>query len=142
MKKIYFSPLIPLFLIIFTASSFGQANNDVKSTIGTIIEMSKAKNYEAAAKFVAFRPDDKKMEYKAPQLSSREQMNYIKRLLKRIGALADVSSSFKIGEVSTREISGVKFEKIPVDFLSGSQKLNASFLFINIQGSYLLAEIE
>mgnify|MGYP000890523412 CR=1 FL=1 len=142
MKKIYFTSLIPLFLLIFTASSFAQANNDVKSTIGTIIEMSKTKNYEGAAKFVAFRPDDKKMEYKAPQLNSRDQMNYIKRLLKRIGALADVSSSFKIGEAVKQEITGVKFEKISVDFLSGSQKLNASFLFINIQGNYLLAEIE
>lgn len=142
MKKTYYYTLISLFLLFFAAPSFSQPKEDVKSVMGTIIEMSKSKNYDAAAKYIAYRPDDKKMEYKTPVLGNKEQMNYIKRLLKRIGALADVSASYNIGAVTPQDVSGIKFEKVSVDFISGSQKLNSSFLFINIQGSYLLAEIE
>lgn len=141
MKRINYI-LIAVFLLFACNLAYSQDSKDLKSNLENLIQMSKAKKFEDAGKFIAYCVDEKKNEYRAPVLTDKEQLNSVKRTAKRIAALAEVSSSFTLGEIKREKVNGIDFQTIPVDFISGSQKITSLFRFVNINGAFLLAEIE
>lgn len=126
----------------FSQSVFCQAKNDIKSVLNNIIDLSKAKKYDEAARYIAFCADEKKKEYKASVPGNKEQFNHVKRIAKRISALAEVSTSYNTGSITSEKIGTNDFQNVTVEFLSGSQKINSVFKFITINGTLLLTEIE
>jgi hypothetical protein len=135
-----------LFLITltfcFNLSVFGQAKNDIKSVLTNIIDLSKAKKYDEAAKYIAFCTDEKKKEYKASVPGNKEQFNHVKRIAKRISAFTEVSTSYNVGSVTSEKIGTNDFQNVTVEFLSGTQKINSTFRFLSVGGTLLLTEIE
>ena len=142
MKLLRFLPLFLILFFLFNMISYTQTKNDIKSTMTNLINLSKAKKYEDAGKFIAYCADDKKKEYKAPLLSNKEQLNYVKRLIKRISALAEVSESFNISTTVEEKAGGIEYQNVTVEFLSGSQKISSVFRFVNLNGSFFLADID
>ncbi len=130
-------------LLFFFISQFAaaQVKNDVKSVLTNIIELSKAKKYEEAGKFIAFS-NDKKKNYRIPVLTNKDQFNFVKRVVKKIGALSEVSSSYNLGAIIQSKENGFEFQSVTVEFTSGTQKISSLFKFVTIDGNLLLAEIE
>ena len=131
-----------LLFFIFSQIAFAQVNSDVKSVLTNIIELSKAKKYEEAGKYIAFYANEKKKDYKVAVLTNKDQLNFVKRIAKKISALAEVSNSFNIGAVTLSKDNGFEFQSVTVEFVSGTQKISSQFKFVTIGGTLLLAEIE
>lgn len=142
MKNIKSLSVFILFLFLFNLTSFAQDKKDIKSVLKNIIELSKEKKYDEAAKLIAYSADDKKKDYKTVTAANKDQMNYVKRVVKRISALSEVSSSFNIGDIKQEKIGTIDYQSVTVDFISGTQKISSGFRFITLNGALLLAEIE
>lgn len=142
MKTAKFFSMVLILLSAFNHTLFPQEKIDIKKAVTDIIELSKAKKYDDAAKYVAFCSDEKKKEYKPLQPADKNQLNYVKRIVKRIGALAEVSTSYNIGNATSVNVGGNNFQKVSVEFISGDQKITSKFNFIVMNGTLLLAEVE
>lgn len=129
-------------IFLAAGNSFAQVNADVKTTLTSIIDLSKAKNYDEAGKLIAFYSDDKKKDYKIPVLTNKDQLNFVKRVVKKIGALTGVSTSYNIGTVTSKKEGTTDFQCVTVEFISGTQKISSEFKFVTIDKKLLLAEIE
>ncbi len=140
MKK--YITLLVVVLFLTSGHTAAQGKNDVKTALKSIIELCKAKKFDEAAKSVAFCVNEKTGEYKATDLSNKEQHNTSSRLVKRIGALASVSDSFEIGNSSPKKINGTDMTETEVNFVSGSQSIKSLFRFVKINDEFLLAEVE
>jgi len=134
--------LLIVIFFSFGLNAFLHAQLNLKSSLTGLIELCKNKKYEDAVKSIAYYSDDKKKDFKAPDLNDKEQLNFVKRTAKRINALVSVSSSFTVGNPVSEKQNGVEFQNLLVEFISGSQKISSHFKFVIINNIPLLAEIE
>lgn len=142
MKRYLFSFVITTIVFLFgNVTNFSQsdAENSVKNTMNKILEFSKSKSYEKAAVLIAYSGEDQSKHFKLVfDPTNKEDLNQIKRICKKISALIDISDSYKIDKIEPKKIDAIDGYKVIVSFISGSQKLETSFEFAQINSVYVL----
>lgn len=141
MKKLFvflfiIGTLLPLNFI------FSQTEEQIKNSLKTLFDLSSSKNYEKAASYIAYSGNDKSRywadTYKS---SSNEELSQVKRICKKIAALNDISDKYDVPSISHKKVNNVDVYTAEVDFSNGEQKLKTEFDFINIDGRFVLTEI-
>ncbi|MGD8779964.1 MAG: hypothetical protein PVH88_13500 [Ignavibacteria bacterium] len=137
--------LITLLYAVFLVASVNIPAQEVTAnkTLENIFEYSKSKNYESAAVFLAYDGVDENRKFK-DTFNSKEksELKIVRRKLKKIKALIDISDNYEFGKTVKKKKDGVDLFIQPVVFNSGNQKLTTNFEFIKIKGKFALADID
>ena len=121
----------------------GAQKNAVQNVVKTLFNYSKSKDFNKAAKLIAYEGDDQSRVYKdSYNPANKDEMNHVKRICKKISALMDISNSYEMGDFSVKKNPEGDHYVQEVLFVSGDQKLKTVFQFIQINGTYLLAAID
>ncbi len=141
MKK-YLASLLFVVLVFSPVYVYAQditANN----TLENIFEISKNKKYETAAGLLAYDGSDEDRKFRDTfKPAEKSELKVVKRKLKKIKALIDISDNYTFGEAIKTNKEGVEWYIQPVTFNSGTQKLITNFEFVKINGKFVLADID
>ncbi len=142
MKKVVLPILV--FAVLSLISVDVSAQDDaIRSSIDKIFKLCKDKQFEPAAKMIAYSGSDAERNYKSVyDYSNKSEKSKVDRNCKKIKAFLDISDSYEVGKAAANEKMGPDFYTVKVSFKSGSQTLNTNFSFVKINGSFALAEIE
>lgn len=140
MKKLF------VLLLMITGVSFSQnqlSNEKITNTVETILELSQSGKYAEASNYIAYTGTDESRKYKS-KLNAKDagELKSAERMLKKIKAYLSISDSHEIVKSENIEKSERTFTVVEVAFISGQQKLNVQFEFVNINNDILLANIE
>lgn len=143
LKKIAISIVIILVLqnttVIAQISSMEQ---EAESTLKSLFEISKAKNYDKAAIIIAYAGDDKtRFHTSAYNPANKEEMSQVKRICKKISALLDICDKYEFEKTMLSETDETKEVTIDVSFINGDQKLKTIFQMIKIGDRFLLSDM-
>lgn len=142
MKRFCF--LIGIFTIL-TFSVLNAQNSEeriIKNNISKLLSFSKEKSYENAAKLIVYKGEDKERELKASfNANNADELNYVKRICKKMAALLELSSKYEFGKFSTSKENDLPVYNQDVIFISGEEKLTTVFKFIRTEQGYLLLEM-
>jgi hypothetical protein len=136
---------LALFLI-FGSFIFAQTDSEkdvIKNTFAKIVEISKQKDISPATGLLAYSGDNKTRDLKTPlNFADTEDNNSARRLLKKIKAFFDISDSYSVVNIQTKNINDVITYVLTVNFKSGAQNLTSNFVFVKIDNKFLLAYAE
>ncbi len=134
-----------LLFVVLAISSVKTYAQDItaNNTLENIFEISKNKKYESAAVLMAYDGSDENRKFK-DTFNSKEkrELKIVKRKLKKIKALIDISDNYIFGKVLKTKKDGIEWHIQPVVFNSGNQKLTTNFEFVKIKGKFVLADID
>ena len=138
-----------IFLVLFVVISgsnilFAQneSENAVKTTLNKLFDFSKSKSYEKAASYIAYEGEDKNRVGKESfNAVSKDELNQVKRICKKISALIDLSSKHEFGKFTTQKDGEKESYTIEVNFVSGDQKLVTLFRLIKNASELLLTDM-
>jgi len=146
-KEVIMNRLLDIFLAVILFSSLILAQNadqdSIKSTLNKLFDFSKVENFSSAAKFIAYDGNDQER-YLISQMNindSKEESK-IKRIIKRIKAMLDISDSYSFGQFSTKQDAKFVINKIEVIFKSGTQELKTQFSFVKSKDIFLLTDLK
>jgi len=146
MKKIIFNfVLLMVLLLFFDLNIFAQNNgvSSAKSSLSLLLELSKTKSYNEAAKFIAYRGTDKERDLKTQyNPSDRNELSQVRRIVNKISALLQLSSKYEIGEIAIVEDEEFVYYNAEVYFTSGEQKLTTIFKLVKTDSGYLLYDMD
>lgn len=118
------------------------AETAVKNVLSSLMDYSKSKAYEKASALIAYDGDDKsRIQKDSFSAASKDELNQVKRICKKISALLDLSSKHEFGKFETKKNDADENYSIEVNFISGDQKLVTAFSFIKTEKGYLLNNI-
>lgn len=143
-KMKIFMKSIFLALIVFMSGSnilFAQneSENVVKSTMDKLFEFSKSKSYEKAAAYIAYEGDDKnRIGKESFNAANKDELNLVKRTLKKISALLEISNRHEFGKFSTNKTDGKDIFSIEIVYFSNDQKIIETYSFIKNEKGFLL----
>lgn len=130
---------IQLFLVLFLVSSINAQNNlseaNVKSALTKIFDLSKNQDYESLALLMLY---SKKNELRPHNYKSKSEARTVKRMSKKIKAYLDLSDSYEYESLTPGKEFNLPSTNLKVNFKSGDQDLNISFLFVDQAGKILL----
>jgi hypothetical protein len=116
--------------------------SSVKTALNSLFELSKAKQYEKACSLIAYNGENTLRNRKeAFNPASKEELNQVKRICKKISALIDLSSKQEFGKFETKKDAANENYIIEMNFISGDQKLVTAFSFIKTGKGFLLTDI-
>jgi hypothetical protein len=132
-----------LLISFFTLNIFSQnSESEVKGQLIKLFELSKAKNYEKAASLISYDGENKERVNKDSfNPATKEELEKVKRICKKISALIDLSSKYEIGETKVEKINNDDSYSIDVVFTSGTQKLATTFNFTKTGKGFLLSKM-
>ena len=140
MKKIIY---IQIFLAVILFSGLTAQDkineNDVKSALTKIFDLSKDQNYSEAAKLLLF---EKNGEIRSYNFSDPVEAKSVKRLVKKIKAYLDLSDSYEYESLTLGTAMKLQSADLKVNFKSGDQELTISYLFVKNANSLLLAQFK
>ncbi|MFH0734115.1 MAG: hypothetical protein V1773_07410 [bacterium] len=142
--------IVVLFSLLFlvTFSNLINAQDDaekqlIKTSVTKLFDLSKSKDLSAAAVLLVYTGDDQARNYKqAYNAANSEDLNQVKRLMKKIKALLDISDSNTFTDFGTSTKNDVKIYTITVQFKSGAQTLSSVFSFVKSADKFLLASVD
>ena len=116
---------------------------DVKVVLLKLFEYSKTKNFEAAAKYIAYSgKDENRNGVDRFNITDRFEFNQVKRICMQIYALFELSD-YSIGDYKATFEEGVTQYILYVHFTSGEQEIVKEFRFIRSpKNEYLLNGID
>ncbi|MEG8947779.1 hypothetical protein [Rosettibacter firmus] len=143
MKKNIFITLLLIMSLVFKIS-FAQSSEEklIKETIINLLNFSKDKSFEKAAKLIAYTGEDKTREYKTsfnPVVA--EELNQVKRICKKISALMQVSTNYEFGKVDITKENNMNIYNAELIFKSNEEKLITKFRFVKTESGYLLLSV-
>ena len=122
-----------------------QENNDaeIKSTLIKILDLSKSKSYNDAAKHIAYKGKDSKRNLLSPlNPNDKNEFAQVRRIVNKISSLLQLSSKYEIGKIIKSEDDENLNYNIEVIFTSGEQKLTTLFKVINTDYGFLLFDMD
>jgi len=122
-----------------------QENNDaeIKSTLIKILDLSKSKSYNDAAKHIAYKGEDSKRNLLSPlNPNDKNEFAQVRRIVNKISSLLQLSSKYEIGKIIKSEDDENLNYNIEVIFTSGEQKLTTLFKVINTDYGFLLFDMD
>jgi len=136
--------LIKVFTAIFIIGTLTFAQNqlkenDVKSSLSKIFELSKNQNYSDAAKMFIYTKNN---ESRVFDYTNKSDARIVKRMAKKIKAYLDLSDSYEYESITYGTFKNLPNANLKVNFKSGDQELTISFLFVQKDGNSLLAEFK
>ncbi len=143
MKKVFFC----LFILLTSSTSSYLAQIDKQTIISTsleeLIQLSKDKQYEKASLRIVYSGKDVNRNLKTPfDPANSDELEQVKRICKKISALTDLSTKYKIGEVISKNDGDRKLYSVDVSFISGAQQLKTFFEFIETTDGFLLTNLK
>jgi hypothetical protein len=114
----------------------------IKAALTNLINLSKTKSFDKAAKLIAYDGEDKNRVLKdSYNPAVKDELNQVKRICKKINALLELSAKFEFGQFKVVNPEGKESFSIDVIFISGEQKLVTNFSFIKNDKEYLLTSM-
>src|SRR3989339_525305 len=109
--KTFMKSVFLVLIVVITGSNIlfaqNESENAVKSTLNKLFEFSKSKSYEKAAAYIAYEGEDKNRVGKESfNAANKDELNLVKRTLKKISALLEISSRHEFGKFSTSQTDG------------------------------------
>lgn len=145
MKTLMKSMFMAFFIVISGFNlSFAQneSENDVKTTLNKLFELSKSKSYDKAAFYIAYDGEDKnRIGKESFNAANKDELNQVKRICKKISALIDLSSKHEFGKFNVLKEGEKESYTLEVNFVSGDQKLVTSFRIIKTENTLLLTDM-
>lgn len=136
---------IVVIIFLFTGILFAQTaeQDSIKSIINKLFEYSKTENYSRVASLIAYDGNDQTRYLSSSMnIQDAKEESKVKRIVKRIKAMLDISDSFSFGEFSTKPDPKFKITRIEVLFKSGDQELKTMFSFVQNSQKYLLTDLK
>jgi len=131
-----------LFLTIVTNAQDSQADS-IKSTIDKLFKFSKAENFEASGKLIAYDGNDQtRFLNTSLNFSDTKEAIKIKRIVKRVKAFVDISDSYSFGKLELVKDSKANLFKIEVLFKSGEHELKTSIIIVNAGSKFLVTDLK
>jgi hypothetical protein len=124
--------LVLLSLVRTDILAQASAESSIKSALNSLLDYSKSKSYDKAAKLIVFEDQN---------MSNVQKEGQIKRTCKKINALMDLSSRHEFGEFKVTGEAGKEIYTMQVVFISGDQRLVTIFSFIKKENNYLLSNM-
>jgi hypothetical protein len=146
-EKTEMKTMMKLFLIVLLPIlNYAQPSNQeeaIKSVLVKLFDASKAKNFTAASEFIIYRGADKTREWKDTyKISNATELDEVKRICKKIKALLDLSSGYEFKRMAIEKESEGEWFIQEVEFKSGGQNLITRFAFLNVNGNFILGDID
>lgn len=139
MKKIMLIQIFLVFLIFSGLSAQDKINEEeVKSALTKIFDLSKEQNYAEAAKLLLYSRN----EVRSFNFSDKSEAKRAKRLVKKIKAYLDLSDSYEYESLTLGTMQKLESADLKVNFKSGDQELTISFLFVKHANKLLLAHFK
>ncbi|MEW6195305.1 MAG: hypothetical protein AB1521_09130 [Bacteroidota bacterium] len=143
MKKISYCVFI--LLLLATSNYFAQTDKQINiyNALKEIIQLSKDKQYEKASLRIAYNGKDTNRNLKTPfDPAKSDELGEVKRICKKISALTDLSTNYKIGKVISKKDGNTEFYLVSVSFISGTQELRTNFELIETADGFLLTTMK
>lgn len=139
MKKMILMQIFLAFLLFSGLSAQDKINEeDVKSALTKIFDLSEEQNYAEAAKLLLYN----KNEVRNFNFSDNSEAKSVKRLVKKIKAYLDLSDSYEYESLTFGTMQKLESADLKVNFKSGDQELTISFLFVKHANKLLLAQFK
>ena len=135
-----------IFVFVFFLSKGMVAQNSpestIKSVLSNLIDYSKNKSYDKAAKLIAYTGEDsKRVDKDSFNPVNKDELNQVKRICKKISALLELSGSHELGDYKVSGEAGKEEYTMHVTFVSGDQKLVTVFNFVKTEKGYLFTNM-
>ena len=134
-----------LMFLIVHSPTIAQENNDaeIKSTLSTLLELSKSKSYSDAAKHIAYKGEDSKRNLLVPlNPNDKNELAQVRRIVNKISSLLQLSSKYEIGRIIKSDDDENVNYNIEVFFTSGEQKLTTLFKVVKTDFGFLLYDMD
>lgn len=142
MKKIS----IIFLMLLFFGNIKAQSNineSEIKTALNRLFEISKNKNYDAAALLMVYNGNNSARRLKDSFNSKNDsELKEVKRNCKKINAYLDLSDSFEYDQFIFNTYEGLPTSTVIINFLSGNQILKISFTFIKVNNKILLLNLK
>jgi hypothetical protein len=136
-----------LFVIIFgmiSTSLIAQTTPEesVKSAIEKLFKTCETDDLKAASKQIVYTGKDEKRNLQGLfNINDKKEASKINRTMKKVSAFLKISDKYEFGNYSNKTDDQILLHSIEVLFLSGEQQLTTTFSFVEVNSSYLLADI-
>jgi len=137
MKKMIFLSILSL---SFTFSLIAQTRlneNNIRSALTQIFDYSKNQNFKKLAPLLM---DDEELRTFDYQNSTDQRA--VKRVGKKIKAYLDLSDSYSFESLTFGKFENLSSAEVEVNFKSGEQDLNISFIFVEQENKILLIKFK
>jgi len=141
--KIFMKSVFLVLIVVISGSNIlfaqNESENSVKSTLNKLFEFSKSKSYEKAAAYIAYEGEDKnRIGKESFNAANKDELNMVKRKLKKISALLEISNKHEFGKFSTSQTDGKDIFSIEIEYFSNDQKIIETYSFIKTEKGFLL----
>jgi hypothetical protein len=131
--------VIPIIFIIFLpfilAGQDRLNENEIKSSLTQIFELSKEQDFERLGEKLL---NDASL--KPFNMKNKKDSKSVKRSGKKIKAYLDLSDSYEYKDLEFETFKDLPSANLNVIFRSGSQNLTISFIFVEVDNKILLAK--
>lgn len=134
-----------LIFVLFSSLLLAQntEQDSIKSLINKLFKFSKVENYAQAASLLAYDGNDQSRYLISPMnINDNKEEAKVKRIVKRIKAMLDISDSFDFGEFSMKSDPKFNIYRMEVLFKSGGQELKTLFSFVKYSKTFLLTDLK
>lgn len=139
-KKIVMIQIVLALLLINSVIAQNQLKeNEVKSQLTKIFDLSKDQNYSGVAALFLYNKDNV---IRAFNYANKSDAKVVKRMAKKIKAYIDLSDSYEYESITYGKIKNLPSADLKVSYRSGDQKLSISFLFVEHSGNVLLTNFK
>lgn len=114
---------------------------NIKSVISSLLDLSKTRSYEKAAKILAYTGDDKTRNLSVPFNSAdKNELSQVKRFVNRVSSLLQLSSKYELGDIITDEENNTY--DIEIFFTSGEQRLKTILKLVKVKSGFLVYDLD
>jgi hypothetical protein len=135
-----------IFLGLFVSTIWTQPNkeaDDIKNTLTVIFDLSKADDFEGAAKYIVYSGDDNARKFvDTYNYKVRREAKDVKRITKKIKALLDITDKYNFIDFKNETRDANKIYIQMVNFVSSGQQLTTKFEFLKVGDKYLLLSVK
>jgi len=133
-------------LFLFSATFFATTKSvekDIREVTVKILNLSKSNKFKEASTLFAYHGLDKKRENKEHyNYNNKEEKLKVKRICRKIKSLEMISKTYEIGKIKTIKNKNLTSFLVKIKFKSSTQTIVINFVFIQINGQYLLSDID
>ena len=130
-------------LFLFLGNLIFAQDNSPVSALQKLFEVVKKHQYEKAAEMILYKGNNEKRNLKASfNYKNSAEKKQVDRICRRISKYLKISDSYEIHSGENSVINKHKKNTVTVSFKSGAQILNIDFVFVKLNGKFLLSEIE
>jgi len=133
-------------LIIFStffSVAAKSVEKDIHDLTVKILDLSKSNKFKEASTLFAYKGIDKKrVNNDHFNYSNKDEKLKVKRICRKIKSLEMISKSYEVGKVQTIKNKKSTNYVVKIKYKSSTQTIVINFVFIKINGKYLLSDID